>query len=373
MTSEERREARYQRRKARRAANLAKRNEAIGTLEEAFNYRDMFRYGRICCNGVRWKNSVQRFEMHLFSITARQRRQVLTGKWQPKPYVHFMLRERGKIRPIDAPHIQDRQIHKTLVRNVLEPLYLPTMIYDNGASQRNKGLHFSYKRLKKMLVHHFKKYGADGGVTLADIRHFFPDAPRWLILRRHQRYIFNDDIRAIADQIVIAQPGELGMPLGVEPSQLEMVSLPSSVDNYLRCQRGINASHYMDDYHAPVPSKAEGEELLADMIVRFAANGMTVSQNKSRVSTIRKFKYCKATFIVTDTGKIVTHGNRDGMKRTRRKLKMMCAEVREGKRTWEAVDNWFISATAYYRNYNDHNRVLRLNRLYYALKHKEAA
>jgi hypothetical protein len=164
------------------------------------------------------------------------------------------------------------------------------------------------------------------------------------------------------------------MPLGVEPSQLEMVSLPSSVDNYLRCQRGSkSAAHYMDDYHALVGSRAEGEELLDDTTVHFAALDMTVSRNKSMVAPVKKFKYCKATFILTDTGRIITHGNRDGMKRTRRKLKMMCAEVREGKRTWEAVDNWFISATAYYRNYDDHNRVLRLNRLYYALKHKEAA
>ena len=65
MTSEERREARYHRRKARREENLRRRNEAVGTLEDVFSYRDMFRLGRTCCNGVRWKNSAQRFEMHL--------------------------------------------------------------------------------------------------------------------------------------------------------------------------------------------------------------------------------------------------------------------------------------------------------------------
>lgn len=81
----------------------------------------------------------QNFERHLFSGTARRRREVLSGQWKPGKYVHFTLRERGKVRPIDAPHINDRQIHKTLCNNVLVPLYGPSMIYANGASQRGEG------------------------------------------------------------------------------------------------------------------------------------------------------------------------------------------------------------------------------------------
>ena len=104
MTSEERREARYQRRKAARQARKQARNDSLGTLAEVFSFRDMFRYGLKCCNGVRWKQSTQNFERHLFSGTARRRREILSGQWKPGKYVHFTLRERGKVRPIDAPH-----------------------------------------------------------------------------------------------------------------------------------------------------------------------------------------------------------------------------------------------------------------------------
>lgn len=71
MTSEERREARYQRRRARRQEKRAARCAALGTIDQVFSYRKMFFYGRRCCNGVRWKQSVQNFENHLFSGTAR--------------------------------------------------------------------------------------------------------------------------------------------------------------------------------------------------------------------------------------------------------------------------------------------------------------
>ena len=141
MTSQERHEARYQRRRAARRARQEARCAALGSLEEVFSYHTMFKYGRKCCNGVRWKQSTQNFERHLFSNTAKQRRLILAKRWRPKKYVHFTVCERGKIRGIDAPHITDRQIHKVISKEVLEPLYDPSMIYDNGASRIGKGLH----------------------------------------------------------------------------------------------------------------------------------------------------------------------------------------------------------------------------------------
>jgi len=134
MTSQERREARYQRRKAKRQARREARCAALGPINKVFSYRKMFFYGRRCCNGVRWKQSTQNFELHLFSGTARRRREVLEGRWKPRKCTHFTLRERGKVRPIDAPHITDRQIHKTLCNEVLVPLYTPSMIHDNEDS-----------------------------------------------------------------------------------------------------------------------------------------------------------------------------------------------------------------------------------------------
>lgn len=234
MNSTQRREARYRRRVQRRAAKRQANSDAAGTISEVFSYSNMFWAGKKCCNGVRWKQSTQNFGMHLFSGTAARRRQILDGTWKPGKYVHFTLRERGKIRPIDAPHITDRQAHKVLRQEILEPLYTPSMIYDNGASLRGKGLEFHYNRLKKQLREHYRRYGREGVVFLMDFHHFFPSAPHDLIFERHRRLILDPEIRAMADTIVGAAPGGRGMPLGVEPSQIEMVALPSFLDNFIK-------------------------------------------------------------------------------------------------------------------------------------------
>ena len=372
MTSEERREARYKRRQAKRAANRQKRCEQLGPVEKIFSYRDMFKYGKKCCNGVRWKQSVQNFEMHLFSGTAKRRRQVLGQTWKPMKCSHFTLRERGKIRPIDAPHVTDRQVHKTLCNNVLVPLYSPSMIKHNGASQKGKGLHWHFRELKEQLRWHYRRYGRQGGVLLMDLKQFFPSAPHKTIYQRHQQLIPDLSLRWLADTIIAHSPCPTpgrGMPLGVEPSQQEMVALPSAVDNWLKCQKGIKCmGHYMDDYYIILPDIEQLKKLAHEMVRKFAAIGVPVNQRKCKIIPLTKpFKFCKAKFRLLETGKVIVNGCRDGMKRARRKLKLFKKQVEAGRRAIEDVKQFMTCQLAYYKNYNDHGRVLRLSRLCYAL------
>ena len=372
MTSQERREGRYQRRKAKRQAKKQARSDALGPIDKVFSYRKMFRYGRKCCNGVRWKQSVQNFETHLFSGTAKRRRQVLDGTWKPQKCVHFTLCERGKVRPIDAPHVNDRQTHKTLCNEVLVPLYGPCMIYDNGASQKDKGLHWQFRRVKQHLSWHYRRYGRTGAVGLLDLKGFFPNAPRWLLYNRHQQLILNPDLRWVADTVVQYAPStapERGMPLGVEPSQQEMVALPSAVDNWLKCQMGVHcAGHYMDDYYIIMPDEEQLKAVIREMVRRFEALGIRVNKRKCKIIPLTKpFRFCKARFTLGPTGKITVNGSRDGVTRARRKLKMFHREFKEGKRPLSEVEQFMECQSAYYRNYNDHGRLLRLRRLYHAI------
>lgn len=279
MTSTERREARYQRRKAARLARKQARCDALGPVEEVFSYRKMFRWGKKCCNGVDWKQSTQNFDAHLFSGTARRRRGVLLGKHRFRRCSHFILRERGKIRPIDAPHISDRQIHKTLCKEVLVPLYTPCLIYDNYASREGMGLHFAYRRLKEMLHWHFRRYGRQGGIISIDLKKFFPYAKRALIYQRHRELILNPALRSIADMVIDTAPSTApgrGMPLGVEPSQQEMMALPSAVDHWIKCQLGVHcAGHYADDYFVICPDLDQLRRIGNAIVRKFEAMGNT--------------------------------------------------------------------------------------------------
>lgn len=369
MNSTQRHERRYQRRKARREQRKKERAEKVGGLSELFTFKRLYKMGKVCCNGVRWKNSTQRFEAHIFSATAVTRRALLAHTWTPSPYCTFRLVERGKERIIDAPTIRDRQVHKALTRSALVPLYLPDIIYNNGASLPGKGFHFACKILKRDLRRHFRRYGREGSIILMDFKQFFPSAPHEAIYERHRRLLLNDEIRAVADKVVASTGKDRGLPLGVEVSQIEMVGLPSPLDNYIKCQLGIHCmGHYMDDYYIIVPPDRDAREILAKIVTKAREIGFTVSLSKTKIHPLaRPFRYCKAKYTLTETGKVIVNGNRDSVKRARRKIRAFKGMVDRGQMDGESLRESVQSTLAYFENYNDHNRILRLRRLFFSL------
>lgn len=56
MTSEERKEIRYQRRKAKRDRKVLERSRKYGNLEQAFCFHKVMYYGDKCTKGVGFKN-----------------------------------------------------------------------------------------------------------------------------------------------------------------------------------------------------------------------------------------------------------------------------------------------------------------------------
>ena len=361
MTNDERREARYQRRKAARKAKLQQRGMQLGAAEQWCTYRRLYRLGKACCKGVRYKQSIQNFERHLFSLTAARRREILDGIWKQrhKPS-HFTLCERGKVRPIDAPHVEDRHVQKLVSKDILEPCYKPSMIYDNGASQTGKGLHLAYRRLSEQLRNHYRRHGLQGGVLLLDLKSFFPNAPKDQILKRHQELILSPSARELADRVVVAAPetsSGRGMPLGMEPSQQEMIALPSAVDNWLKCQRRYKmAGHYMDDYYVGSHDVGELRELKDELVERFGRLGITVNENKVQIIPLNKpFRFCKVQFRLTESGRVVRHAFRDSAKRGRRKIRHLLALG-----DTQAARDALVAHTAYYAKHHDHGRVQRL-------------
>lgn len=364
-----RRKGRYERRQERREENRIKRCKEVGGLKEVFSFKDMYMAGKKCCNGVRWKNSVQRFEQHLFSGTAKRRRELLDGTWKPGHYVHFTLCECGKVRPIDAPRIQDRQVHKVYTKKVLLPLYMPHMIYNNGASLPGKGFEFSKRQLREELRWHFRRYGREGQIILIDFKQFFPSVSHEELFKRHDKYILNPEIRKVGDDVINTVPGGKGMPLGVEPSQAEMIAFPSELDNYVKCQLQMDcAGHYMDDYYIIVPPGKDPKEIMRLVTDKAESLKLTVSRTKSKIIPLTKpFRYCKAKYTLTETGRVVVNGNRDSVKRARRKIKAFYQKIQNGEMDYEDLWTSVNGMLAYFESYDDHTRVLKLRRLFYAI------
>ena len=149
MTSEERHELRYQRRKQHREAQRIKRNAAVGNFNEIFSMEHLYKAWKASRKGVGWKCSVQEYKANALDNIYCDRQRLLNGTYRSKGFVEFDLIERDKPRHIRSVHISERVIQRCLCDYALIPLLSSTFIYDNGASLKGKGIDFSMQRLVK--------------------------------------------------------------------------------------------------------------------------------------------------------------------------------------------------------------------------------
>jgi RNA-directed DNA polymerase len=115
------------------------------------------------------------------------RRELLAGRWQPRPSTCFVA-TRPKAREIHAPDFADRVVHHWLVPQ-LEALWEPTFIHDSYANRKGRGSHAAVRRAQQFVrqVHS----GQGGGWYLQlDVANFFNSIHRptlWRMLRTRLR------------------------------------------------------------------------------------------------------------------------------------------------------------------------------------------
>ena len=174
MTSEERHKARYERRKAARAA---KKREAVAQYDNFDNLctcNALYRAARMSRKGIRWKASVQRYFMVYLRNILQLREMLLAGDDVTMGFIEFNLFERGKKRHIKSVHFKERVAQRSLCDNALVPMLSRSLIYDNGASLKDKGISFARDRLKHHLHQYYRRTGGNEGyILLMDFSGYF--------------------------------------------------------------------------------------------------------------------------------------------------------------------------------------------------------
>ena len=147
MTSAERKEIRYQRRKL-------KRQHKQVTFNEIFTIDNLTKAYKKCRRNVSWKASVQSYITEAPLEIYKAYEELQQDIYHTRGFYEFDLVERGKLRHIKSVHMRERVIQRCLCDNLMTEAYSKTFVYDNSASLPNKGMDLSLRRLVKAL----KKY-----------------------------------------------------------------------------------------------------------------------------------------------------------------------------------------------------------------------
>ena len=339
MTSEERHEARYQRRKAKREARILARSKELGDFDEVFSFRHLYLSGKKCCKNVMWKNSTQRFMGTLLLEVSEIRKQLMNETFTGKGFIHFVIMERGKLRHIRSVHITERMVQKCLCDYYLVPLYAPSFVYDNGASLKGKGMDFSLQRMVDQLRHHYRKYGRTGGMLFFDFSQYFDSAPHEPLFREAERRMHDPRTQRLSNNFIRAF-GSIGLGLGSQVSQTNALMLPNSLDHAIQEKMGVRAyGRYMDDGHLLHEDLKHLDDCRDDIAEVCGKIGLTLSQKKTRtVPLTNSFTYLKTRFIQTETGKVILKMNKRSTKSVRRKMRYFVGWLEDPRKNFTMED-----------------------------------
>jgi hypothetical protein len=371
VTGGKRREARYQRRKAGRESKRNAKLGAFDDFERVAGFDNLYQAALGSIRGVAWKESIQRYEANALRNVAETRRKLLSGESVQCGFVGFTLRERGKTRRIKSVHISERVVQKSLCDNALVPVLSNTLIHDNGASIKGKGVYFALRRLVCHLSRYYRRNRTNEGYALLiDFKKFFDSIDHAVLFSLLGRKIKDPRLRELAKNFITVFGEGKSLGLGSQVSQICAVFYPDRLDHYIKEKMRIKYyGRYMDDMYLIHESREYLKECLSVITELCAKMKITVNMSKTRIVKLSDgVPFLKGKYRLLPSGKILRLPGKESAKRMRRKLKKFKALIGAGKMDWYDLRGAYQSWRGnFMRRFNAYRQTGRMDALYYKL------
>lgn len=368
----------------------------LDAISDPNNLLDAFRKAS---NGSIWKSSVQKYEINLLKNIRQTQLDLQSNNYRQGEFLEFELNERGHNRHIEALGIADRVVQRALCDEVLMPQLGKYLIYDNGASQKDKGVEFCRRRLETHLHKYYRKYGSDGYFLHIDFRKFFDNIRHDKLLAAFSDKLDDDSVmpvlenmvqsfkidisysdKDLTDQVFNSMeyakiPADLktgkrymakSMGIGSQVSQAAGVFFPTKIDTYCKVVRGCKFyGRYMDDIYIIHHDKEFLRSVLDGVREQSAEIGLFINEKKTQIFKLRHgFAFLKIKYNLTETGKIIKRPARDNITRQRRKMKKFRKLVDEGAMSIEDARNEVKSWLGANENLNAYRTCQNIRQLY---------
>jgi hypothetical protein len=300
---------------------------------------------------------------------AATRRKLIAGESVQSGFKEFTLNERGKIRHIKSVCISERVVQKCFCDYCLNPVLTRTLIYDNGAGVKGKGVRFALRRLIAHLSKFYRRNGnSNAGYCLSmDFSKFFDSIDHEALFKMLDRDIRDKRVLDLTKKFIAVFGGGKSLGLGSQVSQIAAIYFPSGLDHFVKDYKGEKFyGRYMDDLYVIHHDKEHLEQLLAEIETVCAALKITANKKKTRIVKLAAgVEFLKGKYILLPSGKVLRRLCKDSSKRMRRKLKKFKALVENGRMGYEDLRASYQSWRGNYRRrFNAYRRVGYMDKLY---------
>ena len=375
----------------------------------------IYEAGTKAMKGSKFKYATQLFEMNHLLYTAMLQQSLLDGTYTPSEGNKFLIRERGKPRYITSNSMADKTINHIICDSILTPALSKYLIYDNGASQKGKGVDFHRRRFEAHLHQYYIQHGTNEGyIMLGDFSGYYANIPhdkcREVLVQFLTRSVSNSaelrytlgliarifktfriDVSRFTDEEIQAMregkvdsmlnlkadPAALtgqkfldkGVDIGNQTSQNIGLIYPYRFDNYAKIVAGIEGyGRYTDDFYAISESREELLTLLDGLRVIARQFGIIINERKTRIVKLSGFyRHLQNGYSLTETGRVIRKINPKSITRERRKLKAYKRLLDAKKITYEEIENIFKSWLGGNYKRMSHRQIYNMTDLYIRL------
>ena len=328
-----------------------------------------------------FKYSTQKFEMNKLLEACEISEELENYTYKIQPPQHFIINERGKTRHIASNDIRDKVCNRNNCDQIIYTNIKNYLIYDNGASQKGKGISFTRKRFEKHLRDAYKEYGSnDFYILLGDFHNFYGSIPHDKIIKMFKKYvkpnitpeewkmellILQQNFKTFNNDIGI----NIGVDIGNHISQEIGIAYGIPIDNYVKIVKSQKYyARYTDDWYIINKSKELLENILEHIYIIANKLGLTLNEKKTHIVKVsHKFHFLQCEYFMIKTGKLVIKINPKTVTRERRKLKRYKNLLSKGIMTIKEIENSFKSWLGNYYKIMSNKQFANMIVLYYQL------
>ena len=207
-------------------------------------------------NGKKNQHTTAEFHTDIFSKSYDICRQLMENIYKIKKLYSFTIYEPKK-RNITANQFEDKIIHRVACTKILEPVVGPKLIYDNYASQPNKGTKLALDRIS-----HFMRsfaanecdWGNEGWIFSGDIHHYFYEIDREICMNQIKKLPIDEQCVELIRKQVYAigeyDGSDKGICIGFQTSQWLAVYYLNGLDHFIKEKLHIKYyGRYMDNFY----------------------------------------------------------------------------------------------------------------------------